>query len=107
MHQRVVAELSNGSERSKAQTLADVRRITRKPDYTPSSWRELCGKLFVTCYMASQFSGTETRGRAATLAEEIGSVRSPETSQRRSARSAALAGSQRALTSPEQAPSAC
>lgn len=74
MCQRVMRELGSGSERSKAQTLADVRRITRKPDYVPRSWRELCGKLFVTCYMASEYSGSETRERAKLLAEEIGAM---------------------------------
>jgi len=74
MCQRVVNEIEHGSERSKARTLADVRRITRKADYTPTSWRELCGKIFVTCYMASQYSGDETRERARLLAEQIGSV---------------------------------
>jgi hypothetical protein len=60
--------------RCRAQLLADVRKLTRLPDYTPSSWQELCGKLFVTCYMASEYSGDETRERAALLAEQIGSV---------------------------------
>ena len=74
MCQRVLQELTHGSERSKAQTLADVRRITRKPNYTPGTWRELCGKIFVTCYMASQYSGDETRERARLLAEQIGAM---------------------------------
>ena len=85
MCQRVVSQLQDrGSsaagnkpattERCRAQLLADVRKLTRLPGYTPSSWQELCGKLFVTCYMASEYSGDETRARAALLAEQIGSV---------------------------------
>ena len=74
MCQRVVNELTNGSERSKKLVLADVRRVTKRPNYTPSSWRDLCGKLFVTCYMASKFSGSETRDRAALLATQIGAL---------------------------------
>lgn len=74
MCQRVVAELRTGDERSRAKTLADVRRITKKPTYEPSDWRELCGQLFVTCYMASVHSGDETRERAKMLAQQIGSV---------------------------------
>ena len=74
MCQRVIRELALGSERSRAQVLSDVRRITRRSDYTPSSWRELCGKIFVTCYMASTHSGSETRERARKLAEEIGAM---------------------------------
>mmetsp|Transcript_7418 Transcript_7418/g.21060 ORF Transcript_7418/g.21060 Transcript_7418/m.21060 type:complete len:747 (+) Transcript_7418:94-2334(+) len=74
MCQRVVDELRSGTERSKEQVLADIRKITRRPDYTPKDAKDLCGKLFVTCYMASQYSGQETRSRAAMLAEEIGAV---------------------------------
>jgi NH3-dependent NAD+ synthetase len=76
MCQRVVDELANpaASERSKEQVLEDVRKITRMSDYTPASWQDLCSKLFVTCYMGSEYSGDETRERAALLAEQIGSV---------------------------------
>ena len=75
--QRVCAELQSltATARSKAKVLADVQRITKRgKGYTPADWRELCSKLFVTCYMASQYSGDETRERAAKLAEQIGSV---------------------------------
>jgi len=74
MCQRVVEELRHGSARSKEQVLKDIRKITRRPDYSPKDAKELCGKVFVTCYMASKYSGDETRFRAAKLAEEIGSV---------------------------------
>lgn len=74
MCQRVVHEIEHGSPRSRAQTLADVRRVTRRPDYVPPGWRDLCGKIFVTCYMASQYSGSETFNRAKTLAAEIGAL---------------------------------
>jgi len=72
MCQRVCNELEEGSDRSKQQTLADVRKVTKRPTYVPSSWQDLCGKIFVTCYMASQYSGSETEGRAARLAKQIG-----------------------------------
>lgn len=76
MCQRVVGELTNpkASTRSKEQILADVRKITRMKDYTPPTWQDLCSKLFVTCYMGSEYSGDETRERAALLAEQIGAV---------------------------------
>mmetsp|Transcript_63361 Transcript_63361/g.182354 ORF Transcript_63361/g.182354 Transcript_63361/m.182354 type:complete len:747 (+) Transcript_63361:88-2328(+) len=74
MCQRVVEELRTGSERSKTQVLSDIRKITRRPDYTPKDAKDLCGKIFVTCYMASKYSGNETRDRALKLGEEIGSV---------------------------------
>ena len=76
MCQRVVAELRDeaSTPRARARLLADVRRITRRPDYEPSDWRELCGKLFVTCYMASEYSGAATRARAEELARAIGAV---------------------------------
>jgi len=72
MCQRVFHELHHGSERSKSLVLAEVRKITKRPSYVPSSWQDLCGKIFVTCYMASQYSGEETTSRAAALAEAIG-----------------------------------
>ena len=72
MCQRVWWQLQNGSERSKIQVLADVRKITRRPSYTPTSWQELCGKIFTTSYMASQYSGEETTSRAIKLAAAIG-----------------------------------
>jgi len=73
MCQRVLEELEKGSETSKAKVLADLRKITRRPDYVPTSWQELCGKIFTTCYMASEYSGEETTSRAALLAKTIGS----------------------------------
>eukprot|EP00927_Polykrikos_kofoidii_P068639 TRINITY_DN6398_c0_g1_i3.p1 TRINITY_DN6398_c0_g1~~TRINITY_DN6398_c0_g1_i3.p1 ORF type:complete len:846 (+),score=115.36 TRINITY_DN6398_c0_g1_i3:83-2539(+) len=72
MCQRVFAELTEGSERSRKQVLADIRNITKQPSYVPSSWQDLCGKVFATCYMASQYSGDETTSRAADLAKSIG-----------------------------------
>jgi len=74
MCQRLVAELQSGSARSKAKVLADIRSVTKRPTFTPSSAEELCSKLFVTCYMASQYSGNETRERARLLAQAIGAV---------------------------------
>lgn len=52
--------------------LADVRRIVCEPDYTPTNPRELCGRIFVTCYMGTENSSTETRSAANALAEQIG-----------------------------------
>jgi NAD+ synthase (glutamine-hydrolysing) len=72
MCQRVCHELEHGSERSKAQTLADVRKITKRPSYYPPSPQDLCGKLLTTCYMASPYSGDETTTRAFDLAAQIG-----------------------------------
>ncbi|CAK9049277.1 Glutamine-dependent NAD(+) synthetase (NAD(+) synthase [glutamine-hydrolyzing]) (NAD(+) synthetase) [Durusdinium trenchii] len=70
--QRVFQELTEGTERSKKAVLADIRKVTKRPFYTPASWQDLCGKIFVTCYMASEHSGSETRNRAANLAKQIG-----------------------------------
>ncbi|CAK9090174.1 unnamed protein product [Durusdinium trenchii] len=72
MCQRVFQELTEGTERSKKAVLADIRKVTKRPFYTPASWQDLCGKIFVTCYMASEHSGSETRNRAANLAKQIG-----------------------------------
>jgi len=54
------------------QTLQDVRRIVNDSQYTPSDPRELCGRIFTTCYMASDNSSKDTCRRAAELAQQIG-----------------------------------
>ena len=55
-----------------AQTLQDVRRIVGDSMYTPTDPCELCGRIFTTCYMASDNSSEETCIRAADLAAQIG-----------------------------------
>jgi len=74
MCQRVLEELQKGSDRSKAKVLSDVRKITKRESYTPATWQDLCGKIFVTCYMASEHSGSETTDRAKKLANTIGAT---------------------------------
>uniref|UniRef100_A0A672LSX6 Glutamine-dependent NAD(+) synthetase n=1 Tax=Sinocyclocheilus grahami TaxID=75366 RepID=A0A672LSX6_SINGR len=41
--------------------------------YRPEDPHELCGRLFTTCYMASENSSEDTRNRAKDLAAQIGS----------------------------------
>jgi len=74
MCQRLIEELHSGSPRSKDQVLKDIRNVTKRPAYSPSSAQDLCSKIFVTCYMASKYSGSETRERALLLAQAIGAV---------------------------------
>lgn len=54
------------------QTLQDVQRIVGDSKYTPTEPRELCSRIFTTCYMASDNSSQETCRRAADLADQIG-----------------------------------
>ncbi|KAH9967593.1 glutamine-dependent NAD synthetase with GAT domain-containing protein [Russula dissimulans] len=59
-----------------AQVIADARRIAGEPadsDYIPTDARELCGRIMHTCYMGTENSSADTRGRARELAEAIGS----------------------------------
>lgn len=59
-----------------AQVLSDVRRICNEKEnstWIPSTPQELCNRIFVTCYMGTENSSAETRGRAADLARDIGS----------------------------------
>ena len=60
-------------ERGDEQALADVRRVVGEPGYVPRDARELCGRLFATCYMGSENSSAETRARAKALAQQLGS----------------------------------
>jgi len=68
------------AQKGDKQVIEDARRIAvgdQELDgddaYIPKDPRELCGRLFATCYMGSANSSSETRQRAAQLASEIGS----------------------------------
>eukprot|EP01063_Lacrimia_lanifica_P034658 TRINITY_DN6442_c0_g1_i1.p1 TRINITY_DN6442_c0_g1~~TRINITY_DN6442_c0_g1_i1.p1 ORF type:complete len:815 (+),score=314.39 TRINITY_DN6442_c0_g1_i1:72-2447(+) len=55
--------------------LDQLRRITKEPkgsEWAPASPQHICERLFHTCYMASKFSGDETRRRAVELSKLIG-----------------------------------
>ena len=56
-----------------AQVLKDVQKIVKEANYVPSDPKELCGRIFVTCYMGTENSSNETNQRAANLAKDIGS----------------------------------
>ncbi|KAG7473661.1 hypothetical protein MATL_G00098210 [Megalops atlanticus] len=56
------------------QVLKDVQQVVNNCTYTPEDPKELCGRLFTTCYMASENSSEDTRNRAKELAAQIGST---------------------------------
>ncbi|XP_055070350.2 glutamine-dependent NAD(+) synthetase [Misgurnus anguillicaudatus] len=56
-----------------SQVLEDVQRVVNDSSYRPDDPHELCGRLFTTCYMASENSSEDTRNRAKDLAAQIGS----------------------------------
>jgi len=62
-----------GVGRGEEGVLADVRRVTGDPGYTPTEPQELCNRLLVTCYMGSENSSEETKARARKLSQQIGS----------------------------------
>ncbi|XP_041844861.1 glutamine-dependent NAD(+) synthetase [Melanotaenia boesemani] len=57
-----------------SQTLNDVRRVVGDDSYHPQHPKELCGRIFTTCYMASENSSEDTSNRARDLANQIGST---------------------------------
>ncbi|GAB6030278.1 Glutamine-dependent NAD(+) synthetase [Chamberlinius hualienensis] len=65
----VTQAVTDGNE----QVLSDVRRIVGESDYTPTDPKELCKRIFFTCYMASENSSELTRNNADELAKDIGS----------------------------------
>ncbi|XP_018022782.1 glutamine-dependent NAD(+) synthetase [Hyalella azteca] len=65
----IVKAVADGEQ----QVLDDVRRIVSQKEYVPTDPRQLCGLLFHTVYMASENSSQETKKRAKTLAQQIGS----------------------------------
>ncbi|XP_018527577.1 glutamine-dependent NAD(+) synthetase isoform X1 [Lates calcarifer] len=56
------------------QVLEDIRRVVGDDSYCPQHAKELCGRIFTTCYMASENSSEDTRNRAKDLANQIGST---------------------------------
>lgn len=54
--------------------LADLKRIVNDSNYHPISANDICGKLFVTCYMATANNSEDTKNRAKSLASQIGST---------------------------------
>lgn len=72
MCRQVMMAIEQGNE----QVIQDVRKVCAKPadsDWLPSSAQEVCHCIFHTCFMGSQHSSKETRGRAKALAADIGS----------------------------------
>ncbi|KAJ3551159.1 hypothetical protein NM688_g4877 [Phlebia brevispora] len=70
---RLVAE---AAQRGDKQVIEDARRIAGEPEdssYMPNDAREFCNRIFHTCYMGTENSSEETRGRAKALAQAIGS----------------------------------
>lgn len=57
------------------QVIEDARRIVNEPEnseYLPTDPREFCGRIFHSCYMGTENSSADTRGRAKALSEAIG-----------------------------------
>ncbi len=53
-------------------TLSDLRKVTRDPAFCPKNPKDIAARLFFTCYMATDYSSTETSSRALRLASDIG-----------------------------------
>eukprot|EP00111_Clytia_hemisphaerica_P001503 TCONS_00004305-protein len=60
-------------KRGNAQTLSDTRKMVNDQTYVPKDPNELCGRIFVTCYMGTENSSVDTQARARNLASDIGS----------------------------------
>ncbi|XP_045492583.1 glutamine-dependent NAD(+) synthetase [Colias croceus] len=70
-------QICDAVQRGDSQVLSDVRKIVSESDYTPLDPKELCNRILVTCYMATENSSEETRQRAKQLSIEIGSYHFP------------------------------
>uniref|UniRef100_A0A1A8PI30 Glutamine-dependent NAD(+) synthetase n=3 Tax=Nothobranchius TaxID=28779 RepID=A0A1A8PI30_9TELE len=66
--------LCQAVRKGNSQVLEDVRRVVGDESYTPQHPEELCGRIFTTCYMASENSSEGTCSRARELASQIGST---------------------------------
>ncbi|KAJ3370356.1 glutamine-dependent NAD(+) synthetase [Allomyces arbusculus] len=61
--------------KTEPQVLEDLRRIVGEPadsTWIPATPQEVCARIFHTCYLSSEHSSAETRGRAQDLAKAIG-----------------------------------
>ncbi|CAG8500619.1 2043_t:CDS:10 [Paraglomus occultum] len=68
--------VTDAAQEGDDKVIRDARRIvgeSEDSDYVPSDPRELCKRLFHTCYMGTVNSSKETRDRAKRLADVIGS----------------------------------
>lgn len=52
--------------------LSELRKILKQDDYFPKSAEEICNLMFVTAYMGTKYSSSETRKNSAQLSQEIG-----------------------------------
>lgn len=66
-------QICHAIRQGNSQVLEDVQRVVNDSSYRPDDPHELCGRLFTTCYMASENSSEDTRNRAKDLAAQIGS----------------------------------
>ncbi|XP_006810933.1 glutamine-dependent NAD(+) synthetase-like, partial [Neolamprologus brichardi] len=66
--------LCRAVEGGNSRVLEDVRRVVGDESYHPQDPKELCARVFTTCYMASENSSEDTRSRARDLANQIGST---------------------------------
>ncbi|QQP51706.1 Glutamine-dependent NAD(+) synthetase [Caligus rogercresseyi] len=60
-------------DRGDEQALHDIRRVVGESDYVPIEPKELCGRIFVTCFMGSESSSEESKSKAKKLSGQIGS----------------------------------
>lgn len=60
-------------EAGNVNVLADIRKVVKDDEYVPKDEKELCERIFVTCYLGTVNSSDETRNRAENLAKDIGS----------------------------------
>jgi NAD+ synthase (glutamine-hydrolysing) len=59
-------------EYSSNQTLVELRRITKDPEFTPKTAKDICGKILFCCYMGTEHSSDATQAQARQLSAEIG-----------------------------------
>ena len=50
-----------------------MRRVVKDPDFSPTCFQDIVGRIFVTSYLGTKNSSKDTLERADKLAEGIGS----------------------------------
>lgn len=69
MSKMVFESIQNGNKMA----LEDIRFVVKDPSFTPSSYKDIVSRIFVTSYLSTTNSSKDTLQRAESLARAIGS----------------------------------
>nr|XP_039269971.1 glutamine-dependent NAD(+) synthetase-like [Styela clava] len=66
-------QVQKAVESDNQHVLDELRRIVKKPEFTPKNAKEICQELLTTCFLADENSSDDTRSFVSKLSKSIGS----------------------------------